>query len=105
MKGNNIYMREWGFIVALVFVLLGVCAAAGMFIHNKNGKLMKQLKVDIQITTHRADSLNVVSDSLTEVIRVMNIELGRYEVALSTLKETNPDAVAEFEQILSTKTE
>lgn len=46
-----------------------------------------------------------VIDSLTSEIFIQETMIGRYEIAIELLKETNPKAAEEYERILTTQTE
>jgi len=80
------------FVISLLFLLW-----FGLIILGKNIEL-KEKNIKIEELTKKADSL--YNENLP-----CQIELGRYEVALSILKEENPEAAAQYEHIISTKTE
>jgi hypothetical protein len=44
-------------------------------------------------------------DSLSSELFIKDVELGRYEIALEILKESNPKAHNEYLKIISTQTE
>jgi hypothetical protein len=59
---------------------------------------------DIKIT-QRIDSLENVIDSIRTESLPLEVQLGRYEVALELLKEEDKKAADKFERILTTQTE
>lgn len=73
-------------------------------------KLRTEQKIEVVVggDIHKAqtiDSLQNVIDSLSAENFPLQIQLGRYDVALELLKEEDKNAADKFERILTTQTE
>jgi len=53
----------------------------------------------------KSDSLNKLIDSLNEELFKKDVIIGKYDIALDILKESEPEAANTFENILKNKTE
>ena len=73
-------------------------------------KLRSEQKIEVLVsgdikTAQTMDSLQNIIDSVSQENLPLQIELGRYEVALELLKEEDKAAADKFERILTTQTE
>ena len=92
---------------------LGMGLALSMLVINyfqqrELSKLRAEQKINLVSTTpvnKTIDSLQNVIDSVSQQNLPLQMEIGRYEVALELLKEEDKKAADKFELILTTQTE
>jgi hypothetical protein len=86
-----------------VVLLLTVCIAALCFLYIKDKIASSQPRpVSYEI---QSDSLNKLVDSLNQELFKKDVIIGKYDIALEILKESDPQAAITFETILKNKTE
>jgi hypothetical protein len=86
-----------------VVLLSTVCIAALCFLYIKDKIASNQPKpISYQI---QSDSLNNLVDSLNQELFKKDVIIGKYDIALEILKESDPQAANTFETILKKKTE
>ena len=75
-------------------VLIGLTIAAlGMLTISQHNQIVELKKNQIEL------------DSLRDETFILNVELGRYEITLDHLQETNPKVAKEFEEFMFHETE
>jgi hypothetical protein len=75
-------------------VLIGLTIAAlGMLTISQHNQIVELEKNQIEL------------DSLRDETFILGVELGRYEITLDHLQETNPKAAKEFEEFMFHETE
>ena len=105
-------MKE--FIAKYQKAIVGTGAVAVLvvcyFQQRELSKLRAEQKIEVMVggdiqTAHTIDSLENVIDSISAENLPLQIQLGRYDVALELLKEEDKKAADKFELILTTQTE
>jgi hypothetical protein len=87
---------------AIVFLLV-VCLFALCFLYIKDKIASSQPKpISYEF---QSDSLNKLIDSLNQELFKKEVIIGKYDIALEILKESDPEAANTFESILKNKTE
>lgn len=81
-----------------------LCAFA-LFIMYNSSTVAEKAKQEVEQYKLQLDSLQKINDSLCGEILPLEIQIGRYEVALAILKDENPKAANQYETIMSEKTE
>ena len=105
-------MKE--FIAKYQKVIVGTGAVAVLLVcylqQKELAKLRKEQNINVVVggdiqKAQMVDSLQNVIDSVTAENLPLQVQLGRYEVALELLKEEDKKAADKFELILTTQTE
>jgi hypothetical protein len=96
------------FINPLLRLGTAIALLSVIYMQNNEIKELKEkapaMRGNIQ-TIQTIDSLETMIDSVSAENLPLQIQLGRYEIALELLKEKNKKAAEEFELILTTQTE
>lgn len=88
-----------------IIVIMGLCILwLVLLLINPNHKMEKS-NHEIKLLKNKVDSLEMVADSLQSQILPTEFELGRHQVALEILRERNPKAASQFDDIISKETE
>lgn len=98
-------MKE--FIQQYQKTIVGIGALSVLVLSYFQNQEIKRLREEKLPTNYiRAiQSLEAERDSLNGELFIEQTNIGRYEVALDMLKESNPKAAEEYERILTTQTE
>lgn len=94
------------FLLACLLCIVG-CQAQ----ESENEKLKEEIaRLNVELNhvdggNIELDSLKNLVDSLHNEVFMKEVIIGKYEITLELLKETNEKAAAEFEHILTTQTE
>jgi hypothetical protein len=105
-------MKEW--IAKYQKAIVGTGAVAVLVIcylqQKELARLRSEQKIEVLVsgdiqTANTIDSLQNIIDSVRAENFPLQIQLGRYEVALELLKEEDKKAADKFERILTTQTE
>lgn len=105
-------MKEW--IAKYQKAIVGTGAVAVLVIcylqQKELARLRSEQKIEVLVsgdiqTANTIDSLQNIIDSVRDENFPLQIQLGRYEVALELLKEEDKKAADKFERILTTQTE
>jgi hypothetical protein len=86
-----------------VVLLSTVCIVALCFLYIKDKIASSQPKpISYEF---QSDSINNLIDSLNQELFQQQVIIGKYDIALEILKESDPEAANTFESILKNKTE